>query len=251
MDSKVYYWADVTTIEVVKRLKGIRRFKGLDFVPKHCDEILFRMFSEQILKLKDDHAVLLWSHGGFHDLSFHFAPNVPYAKSVDDAHCDTYVNPGFVCSNNHNYYTLISDPNSIGLEVLGCHPNYMGMQGLGHTGPTVKATHEGEPEKPLIIREDFDSGICEGVAHKSIDLDVVEGFPCEPHYAQANEGVTIETVCSGLDALMNRADVVRLDVGGVASHTFKINKRFPWKHSSVSQKAIAGYAKTLDVWFSH
>jgi len=248
MRSKIYYWNDDVTGRLVKGLKQFEHLKQESFVPVFTAEIICRMTAEPLFKKDDERAVLLWPSGTFHDLSFHFPPSVPYAKSVDDAHCDTFIDPpNFVCAVNHNYWTLAKDPNLKSLEVLGCHPLFMGKNGVGYTGPTVKTRYDESLEKPLIIRNDFESQIKDGeTVHKSIDLDVVDGFPCEPQYMQANKGVTIDNVCDAFDNLMARTDVVRLDIGGVWDYALNSDNS-----GTVGKKAIDAYARVLEVWFNH
>lgn len=256
----VYYWNEFTAQRIVCAIKWKFAFRFLKFVPVGIDDILLRLNpSQRMANVPEDHAVMIWGGGRSHDASYHFSPNAPYQKSVDDAHCDLYLHSGsfgdtpyndLLTFANHNYFTLAMDPNALSLEVLGCNKDYAGRNGTGYEGK-VKAKHDGEPEKPIVISPKIESSITGGIVHKSIDLDVAQGFPCEEVYrGQANEGVTMDSVISGLSSLMKKADVARLDIGGGDPELFfRHDCRMPKSYQRAQRRnAVRGYQIILELW---
>jgi hypothetical protein len=226
--SKIYYFNSGNDVAAVVDYLKKGNLKAMSFVPISERDIPSYPSPEGRIAIPDEKAVLVWGHGTKHGVSYFFRPNVPYHKSVDDAHMDfgrhRMKKEGgtevfyHVDGGNHNLTLVLHDDNLLGLEVLGTAIN-----AKDYISKTEKISLR-YPSFPIldfikkrgVVSSRFSPHLLTSFAgqtvHKSIDLDMVEGYPCSMFYAHGRS--SYEDVRKNLEELLRRNIVVRFDIGG-------------------------------------
>ncbi|HIH42325.1 TPA: hypothetical protein HA246_01645 [Candidatus Woesearchaeota archaeon] len=160
-----------------------------------------------------EYCALIWGSGKEHDVSLIMSPQTDFMKSVDDAHIDfkngvttelTGVNE---CVHNsvllHNYMHAkaieVRGNLETDIEIVECGPNKEKKLYIQHNGPSV-----------------FENKASALLVHKSIDLDVVPGFPARYDWQNnPGAGFSLEELKSDLERVCEANRVIRFDVGGL------------------------------------
>jgi len=213
--SRIYYFNSGSDVAAVVDHLRQGNLRTMSFVPIDEKEIASYPSPEARIIIPDEKAVLVWGDGFQHGVSYFFRPNAPYHKSVTDAHSDfleAYLRANqrvqFVSGGNHNSALVRYDDNLLGLEVLGIATNKP-------INPCIPHARNG---KTIVSRftADLSTDLDDKTVHKSIDLDVVSGYPCHEWYADGKR--SYEEVRASLEHLLrkNKDTVVRFDVGGIS-----------------------------------
>lgn len=226
----IYYINDSHTERLVTCLKSISIG---EFVELSAEELM-----EEDHK---DYSVLIWGSGINHHLSYYFEPKGLFYKSVDDAHLDLSTIPKTdrIECNNH-LLASFRKKNCLGVEVITHHKGELG---------TIKTYLEKEiihTRRPIYRGKRV---------HKSVDLDVIAGFPAFIMY-QERRCKPFSDLIREFEFTLRQNDVVRLDIGGLHVHNSIIGKlgSFFGKQDSncenVFNKAVETYAGLISMYCS-
>ena len=224
MKKVVYYLESEETHLVVNRLQNqTNEFNDVDFVTL-SQSGLWRIshppsgstvFHES-QKSFPQYCALIWGSGEKHDVSLIMSPSVPFRKSVDDAH-DDFNDLGTrlkgVNEATHNSVLLLYNREAKEVEVIG---NHNSREEYVHGGRGPNFTTIDKRFFQHRTPSSYISNPSPEVIHKSIDLDVIGGFPAR-HDWQNNPGagLSLEELRADLEKLCATNKVVRFDIGGL------------------------------------
>ena len=211
---KIYYYADQVTEQIAGYLKAYNGFRKVEFVPLLPKDLVTVHGIKRQFPITDEKAILIWGEGYKHHASYFFSPQADYFKSIDDAHADVSPSNGVIDSSNHNFFLLLDDPYSLSVEVSGCADSqFIGKQWIG-------PLDEQRPKKLYVSKPNLGSSFSGVIVHKSIDLDVVHGFPCAAEHSVGRREISLGIVRDNLEKILEQNNVVRLDIGGLSREVF-------------------------------
>ncbi|MCM2325868.1 MAG: hypothetical protein NDI94_05365, partial [Candidatus Woesearchaeota archaeon] len=179
MSIGMYYIKDSSAEAVVDALKKKRIFSDLCFEGIDLNT-LDSMEDEEIslgLSGLPKYSSLIWGEGEMHHTSLAMSPKAKFIKSVDDGHSDYFdfssrdLNPLYA---THNSVLMNLNPNVIEIESLG-------------SGYIMFSDSVYKKNKAIsFFRQKFPGRLSAGYesfrVHKSIDFDVLHGFPARTYY---------------------------------------------------------------------
>ena len=268
MGCPVLYLTTPETLAVVEELKTRKEFKGVDFVPITPEDIVqgvngnsWRFFYKHANKLPEKCA-LLWGSGFDHHKSLLISPNVPYVKSLADAHEDLgdFSRPlsenDDLNEHTHNAMLLLYDSNLKYLEVRGTGYEQKHEVDKNGAGLVRAYVHQDEPFFGNSFRFAYVNNKYVPVIHASFDLDVVHGFPTAPEWQDhATAAFPIERLETDLEQMCRKGNVTRLDVGGLHFPNeydfYGKDDANPIKNKADLKRGIDAYAKLLRIFLSN
>ncbi|MFA6462211.1 MAG: hypothetical protein WCV90_08170 [Candidatus Woesearchaeota archaeon] len=197
---KVYYIEDYFMSGIISFLKG-QGFAKINFVPLNIPSDPREAFGKKVnFAIEEESAVLIWGDGSFHQASYYFSPSQPYCKSVDDAHHDFKECYESISCASHNLALIRNDPLLQELELLG----------------VTEEDSQLNSSSKVRICSSLGSNFSRRLVHKSIDLDVIFGYPCSESYASGR--FTFPAVMSAFEEILRNNDLSRLDLGGLSKY---------------------------------
>ncbi len=203
----IYYYHSATAEKIANYLAGRRNFRSFDFIRVFKDLNIITTIKGYQEPIKEKKAILIWGNGDDHDISYYFSPEEPYFKSVDDVHDDMRnLTDNEIDCGNHNTALLKYDRQLKGLEVLGVEVRLGNLE-------TLRENYDLNRIGFIRVQPDLDSRLYGQVVHKSIDLDVVENYPCSPEFMGGTW--SSKEVKQAFESMLRENDVIRFDVGGL------------------------------------
>ena len=213
----------------------------------------------------EDNVALVWGSGFFHHYSVFLSPTKEFMKSVDDAHADLGWQGTPSLTGNPSQIIGIALENYLAHNCrLFCMNKWIRyLEVRDNLKPDlIEADFVGEnfEKKYLELHNSpsrFINSKINHPVHKSIDLDVVPGFPAM--YKWQNDSgqlFSLEELKADLEKLCTSMSVIRFDVGGLhfpregeeKRHDSNIN---PLKDEKALQFAVNCYKVLLETYFNN
>lgn len=254
MSALILHLNDDSSLAVTKELKEDKKFSSLNFQELSISKLKGlkkREFASGLDSLPM-YAALIWGDGENHHTSLAMSPRAKFIKSVDDAHED-YVPINLLCNSflyaSHNTVLALHNEFISEIEVIGLRNHPYTAEVKGASGTVSFYAHSG-PSRLCTTNEPM-------LVHKSIDFDVMQGFPAWRIWQQG-EKFSKEFIENAFEGLCKAHYVKRFDLGGLSLPNEDESKKYtelgllnPIKDRKVFNYAVDCYKSMLSIWLGY